>query len=58
MDAEEVKFFSAMAEETSKTDESIGRFFCDAVRDPAVISFINLAALHKMAPTVTVRLQR
>ena len=37
MDAEEVKYFSAMAEETSKTDESIGRFLDQAVRDPAII---------------------
>ena len=37
MDAEEVKSFSAMAVETSKTDESIGQFFNEAVRDPAII---------------------
>ena len=41
MDVEEAKSFSAMAEETSKTDEiltnQLGDFFCDAVRDPAAI---------------------
>jgi len=37
MDAEEVKSFSALVEETSKADESVGRLFEEAVRDPAII---------------------
>lgn len=37
MDAAEVGFFSALVEETSKTDESVGRFINEANRNPATI---------------------
>jgi|LakMenEpi03Aug12_release.lakeMendotaPanAssembly.Ray.scaffolds.fasta_scaffold1763016_1 hypothetical protein len=33
MDQVEIGFFSALAEETSKVDESVGRFINEAVQD-------------------------
>ena len=37
MDQVEIGFFSALAEETSKVDESVGRFINGAKRNPATI---------------------
>ena len=54
---EEVGFFSALAEETSKIDESVGRFINEATRDPATIFRLCPDVLHNLAFSVTVRLQ-
>jgi hypothetical protein len=37
MDVEEVHFFSALAEESSKTNQSLGQFFNEAARDRTII---------------------
>jgi hypothetical protein len=37
MDAAEVGFFPVLVEETSKTDESVGRFITEANRNPETI---------------------
>jgi hypothetical protein len=37
VDADEIKSFSALAEESSKTAESLALMFDEAARDPAII---------------------
>ena len=37
MDAEEVESFAALVEESSRTNESVGKLFNEAARDPAII---------------------
>ncbi len=58
MDAGEGNFFPALVEETSKTDESIRRFFMMQSEFQPLFPVMTLGVLHTLASIVTARLQK
>ncbi len=57
MDQVEIGFFSALGEETSKVDESVGRFSMKQREIQPQFSVMCLGVLHNLDFVVIVRLQ-
>jgi hypothetical protein len=57
MDAQEIQNLSALVVSTKGVDDSIGKLFDEAVRDPAIISVIFLGAVYNLGSIATASLQ-